>query len=242
MKELAARFAFVILSSVLSVSSFAGNSADSLIDCILKEDASSTAILGTASDYAQFAIFEGIRKQAGEKWPKEAWTRRFQEFNSEIKSALDPIRVKESALQSRRLRETYKDGFTLEDLTQICNTLENPYFAEYRAKAANSAAAINAGLAASTSGRAISDTEKQELLARAKAAEQEIQSFIVANGEKVSRLTSAPAFQRYLALMQNEARSALERISQAMIGDPDVKAVLSKWQSMAQQGSATGLK
>jgi len=235
MTKLAPSVALMVLLSTYPITSFAASPTDDSIGCVLKQDASWNSVLETGGLYARLGIFENIRRQGGEKWSREAWAGRFQEFNTEMSLAFEPLMAKERALQDQRFREIFKNDFTSDELAQLCTILQDPYFAEFGTRSAKNAAIMNEALTASASGLALSDKEKQELMARAQAAEQEMRSFAAANREKVNRFASTPAFRHHMEVLQAELRVFAERV-QAMMADPAMKAVLSKWRTVSEQG------
>lgn len=224
-------------SSIASDEEFESN-----ISCILEKDSSTAAVLDTANDYIQFAVFEGLRKKGGQKWSQEAWGGLYSEFSAEMNAVIQRLRSEESILQMNSIRRHLKTKFSVTELSQVCNVLQDPYFSEFQEKGARSARAVSAVLSAKASGRVISDSEMKDLLMKAQIAERDMQSFISANNGRISRLASSQSFQRWLAVVQEEGQAAAARSNRLMSSSPDLKKVLAKWEARASEGEVEGRK
>ena len=208
----------------------------SSLECVLREEPSLDATRTAAADFQRLVTFEGIRTEHGGQWPKDVWSGAFNDFNTEIKAVLAPIQSREISTQSQRLRRALPERFSALELKQICDTLRDPYYAELKARAARNDKVLNDGIQAYATGRLASDQAKKDLLSMMAAGENDLRSFQSENKERAKQLTSTPAFGKYSALAQEEARRTAERITRATQSNAELRTILANWNSLARRG------
>jgi hypothetical protein len=234
---IARSFACLLLGALALMSITAHAEDDEqFISCVIDKDTSNLPIQDLASDITQMALFEGIRNKGGGKWSQEAWLKRFPAFRDEWNSILKPIQADAVSLQLETLRTALKEKFSNDELSQICEIMKDSYFAKFQEKSTASAKAVNAYLQARTSGRPISDSKMREILARAREAERDMHAFIAENREQISKISSTPAFARWLRTTDDIRKKTSLKLAKTIRENDDVKSFQAKWEALADAG------
>ncbi|MFM9913321.1 MAG: hypothetical protein ACKVN9_07305 [Methylophilaceae bacterium] len=222
----------IVIISLFPVASNGGeDESDRYISCIIDKD-SMTSELDPLQDLFIFGMFEGLRKRDSQKLTQESWGSHFLEFSNDFKAA----HAKKWTIRSQELRNQLKEKFSVADLSEVCKIFEAPYFVELQEKQAKNSNAFRAYLNAKATGQLVSEAEKENLLAQAKATEQNLRSFKDTNKERVSKFASSSlAFRQYLTVYISLIKS-----SGTTNNDSEMKEFFDKWENFGKSEEPSG--